>query len=70
MIRIQRSIVQGVQSATKPEDLHQYLQSAIQLEHSTIPPYLTAMMSLKPGTNDRIASLIRAIVLSVSLPTS
>jgi Ferritin-like len=38
------------------------LQYAIQLEHATIPPYLTAMYSLIPGKNDAIARLIKGIV--------
>ena len=50
----------------KPLDTQQQvqdaLQYAIQLEHATIPPYLTALYSLKPGTNEAIASLINGIV--------
>src|SRR5947209_5826745 len=38
------------------------LQYAIQLEHATIPPYLTALYSLVPGTNAAIARLIKGIV--------
>lgn len=70
MIKIDRSIVAGVRSAAKPEDLHNYLQSAIKLEHSTIPPYLTAMFSLKSGTNDPIRALIRSIVIEEMLHLS
>ena len=39
------------------------LQYAIELEHATIPPYLTALYSLKRGTNRAIAGLIRGIVI-------
>jgi Ferritin-like len=70
MIKIDRSIVAGVRSAAKPGDLHKYLQSAIKLEHSTIPPYLTAMFSLKPGANDAIGRLIRSIVIEEMLHLS
>ena len=45
--------------ADTPAELHRYLQNAIELEHSTIPPYLTAMFSLRPGVNRRIGELIR-----------
>ena len=31
------------------EDLHSYLHIAMQLEHATIPPYLTALYSIVPG---------------------
>ena len=62
MIRLDRKVVEAVQAAAVREDLYPWLQNAIELEHSTIPPYLTAMFSLKPGTNDEIARLIRSIV--------
>ena len=57
MIRIDRKIIQGIESAACAADLHVYLQKAVELEHSTIPPYLTALFSLKPGTNRKIAEL-------------
>lgn len=45
------------------EDLMVALQQAIELEHSTIPPYLYALYSIKPGTNVEVAELIRSIVI-------
>ena len=62
MIKLPRSIIHGIQAAKVPADLYRYLQNAVELEHSTIPPYLTAMFSLKPGANDEIGRLIRSIV--------
>ena len=38
------------------------LQVAIKLEHSTIPPYLYALYSLKPGSNSKIAKIISSIL--------
>jgi rubrerythrin len=67
MIKLQRSVIAAVQAAKNPADLYPWLQNAIELEHSTIPPYLTAMFSLKPGTNDEIARLIRSIVVEEML---
>jgi len=67
MIRIDRKFIQGIESAACAADLHYYLQKALELEHSTIPPYLTAMFSLKPGTNRKIAELIRSIVIEEML---
>ncbi|HLM46161.1 MAG TPA: ferritin-like protein [Myxococcaceae bacterium] len=67
MIKLQRSVVRHIQAATRPEELHHYLQKAVELEHSTIPPYLTAMFSLMPGTNDAIARAIREIVIEEML---
>ena len=62
MIKLDKSYVRGVQAATSPAQLHYYLQKAVELEHSTIPPYLTALFSLKPGFNVEIGQLIQSIV--------
>ncbi len=67
MIRIERHFIERVRAAAAPTDLHDLLQRAIQLEHSTIPPYLTAMFSLAEGKNRRIAELIRSIVVEEML---
>lgn len=67
MIKLDKSYVRGVQAATSAAQLHQYLQNAVELEHSTIPPYLTAMFSLQSGENDEIAQLIRQIVMQEML---
>lgn len=45
------------------DDLRVALANAIKLELSTIPPYLTALYTIKQGTNDEIASIIRGIVI-------
>jgi rubrerythrin len=63
MIKIDPKLVAAVRSAKSAPDLWVHLQNAIELEHSTIPPYITAMYSLKPGTNKSIANLIRSIVI-------
>ena len=70
MIRLSRAVIEGIQQADTPEKLHVYLQNAVELEHSTIPPYLTAMFSLRPGTNRRIGALIRSIVIQEMLHMS
>lgn len=44
------------------EDLYKALQMAVELEHATIPPYLTALYSIKPGYNEYIAESIREVV--------
>ncbi len=62
MIKLDRKYVEQVQASATKADLFPLLQNAIELEHATIPPYLTAMFSLKAGTNDAIRSLIRSIV--------
>lgn len=52
---------------TSVEDLHNYLATAIQLEHATIPPYLTALYSIHPNTNGDAVRVIRAVVVEEML---
>lgn len=49
------------------EELRFFLQAALALEHLTIPPYLTAMYTLKPGANQEAWYAIRAVVLEEML---
>lgn len=49
------------------DDLKKALQIAIELEHSTIPPYLTALYSIKPGANQEVAALINSVVMEEML---
>ena len=49
------------------EDLHCLLQTAIRLEFSTIPPYLTALFSIIDGHNREAAKLIRSVVMQEML---
>jgi hypothetical protein len=46
------------------------LQAAIEVEHSTIPPYLTAMYTIEPGTNRTAYEVIRSVVLEEMLHMS
>ncbi len=67
MIRLQRSWVEGVRAARSAADLHEYLQAALNLEHATIPLYLNAYFSLQPGTNNKVGSAIRSVVVEEML---
>lgn len=67
MTKLDHRFVRGVQSVQSREELYEYLQKAVELEHSTVPPYLTAMFSLKPGINDVISGMIRDIVVQEML---
>ena len=62
MLRIRRSIIERIRACKQAVDLHEHLQAAIELEHATIPPYLTAIYSLKPDRNRQAYQLIRSIV--------
>ena len=45
------------------ENLRRDLQTALELEHATIPPYLTALASIKNSFNREIHKVIRSIVI-------
>ena len=70
MIKIDPIYVEKVKKATSYEDLFPLMQNAIELEHATIPPYLTAIFSLKPKTNNEIRNLIHSIVIEEMLHMS
>ncbi len=48
-------------------ELHAHLQTALEVEHSTIPPYLCALYSIKDGLNLEAAELIRSVVMEEML---
>lgn len=68
MIRLRPEVAR--QSVDGLEGLKRSLQSAIELEHATIPPYLYALYSIRPGTNQRLAEIIRSIALEEMLHLS
>ncbi|NKQ71762.1 hypothetical protein C3Y89_15585 [Rhizobium sp. UPM1132] len=49
------------------DELKEFLHRAMQLEHATIPPYLTALYSIKPGVNRDAAQVLRVIVVEEML---
>ncbi len=49
------------------EDLRAHLQAAIELEHSTIPPYLAALYTIRPGQNLEAVEIIRSVVVQEML---
>src|SRR5579871_5978246 len=51
----------------KIEELKSMLQTALELEHSTIPPYLCALYSIKPDTNLMPVQIIRSVVIEEML---
>lgn len=48
-------------------ELRMYLQGALEIEHLTIPPYLTAMYTIRAGTNSDAYYTIRSVVLEEML---
>ena len=49
------------------EELHRYLQAALQLEHSTLPPYLVALYSIRPSTNEDAARILHSVAVEEML---
>lgn len=67
MILIEKKIIDGIDACKTLEDLHPFIQKAIELEHSTIPPYLTAELSIGADDNQDIAEVIQNIVIEEML---
>ena len=67
MLRISRHFIDKVRACTQAADLYEHLQAAIELEHATIPPYLTAIYSIKPDRNREAYEVIRSVVVEEML---
>jgi hypothetical protein len=52
---------------TSIAQLHAYLHAALQLEHATLPPYLTALYSIRPGTNLDAVQILRVVAIEEML---
>lgn len=52
---------------TTVDELHNYLHAAMQLEHATIPVYLTALYSIQPRTNSDAFHVLRVVVVEEML---
>jgi hypothetical protein len=64
MILLKRSLASGLLEAMpNPAAVIQSLQSAVELEHATIPPYLYALYSLDEHKNALIVEIIRSVVI-------
>ena len=67
MLKLQSKFVRSLKEANSLSDLYPLVQKAIELEHSTIPPYLTAMFSIKPNTERLAWTIIHSIVIEEML---
>jgi rubrerythrin len=59
--------VKHLNEINSPEDLMDYLKAALQLEHATIPIYLTALYSIHPDKNIDARNIIRVVMLEEML---
>ena len=62
MLKIPLHIMEEIHNAKQASDLYKHLQAAIELEHSTIPPYLTALYSIQPNSNQAVAQILFSVV--------
>ncbi len=67
MLKLSPEFVHKLTAAQDITELYPLLQNAIELEHATIPPYLTAMFSIKPNTERDIWGIIHSIVIEEML---
>jgi hypothetical protein len=65
MIRLRAEVVSRATDGL--DGLKSSLQSAIELEHATLPPYLFALYSIRPGLNNRLAAIIRSVAMEEML---
>jgi hypothetical protein len=70
MLKIDRSRIQAIFAAQQPQDLYDQLQGAIELEHATIPIYVTAFLSLQKGFMRDTASILRSVFMEEMLHMS
>jgi hypothetical protein len=56
-----------VGTITSLESLREHLQGAIELEHSTIPPYLCALYSIKAGHNAEAIEVLSSVMVEEML---
>ncbi len=67
MLKIDKKIINKLRAAASIQELFPLVQNAIELEHATVPPYLTAMFSLKPTKERDIWNIIHSIVIEEML---
>ena len=67
MIRIDVRHLSALRAASGAVELRELVQKAIELEFSTVPPYLTAMMSLRLDRNKQIWNILHSVVLDEML---
>lgn len=57
----------GLQPISTVEDLKNYLATALQLEHATIPPYMMALYSIEATTNHDATHILRVVLVEEML---
>lgn len=66
-MKIARQHMDAVLQANSAADLLPIIQKVIELEHATIPPYLCGYFTIRQGSNDLAAEIIRSVVVEEML---
>jgi Ferritin-like len=67
MLMIDRDRLDSLLAARSAEDVYPHLQAAIELEHATIPLYLTAFFSIKKGFMLDTAAIVKSVFIEEML---
>ncbi|WP_120512870.1 ferritin-like domain-containing protein [Photobacterium salinisoli] len=70
MLKLKRQIIDKIHDISEVSELREYLQSAIELEHATVPVYLTGLFSLKQAQNVEAGNIVRSVVIEEMLHMS
>ncbi|UIP30185.1 ferritin-like protein [Photobacterium sp. TLY01] len=70
MLKLKRQIIDKIRDISEVSELREYLQSAIELEHATVPVYLTGLFSLKQAQNVEAGNIVRSVVIEEMLHMS
>ncbi len=62
-----RAILARAPALASLDDVRELLQFALEVERFTLPPYLTALYSIRDGTNLEAVSLLRSVVVEEML---
>lgn len=66
-VDIMTTVSDSLKLITTVDQLKYYLIQAMKIEHATIPPYMTALYSIKPGHNLEASHIIRAVAVEEML---
>jgi hypothetical protein len=67
MMFVEKNLIARAREARSAADVIAALEGAIQLELSTLPPYLTGVFSIQPGANDKARVLVQSVVIEEML---
>jgi hypothetical protein len=70
MLLVKKTHLDRARTAQSAAEIIGLLYGGIQLELSTIPPYLTGVFSLQAGANDEVRSLVQSVVVEEMLHLS